>query len=212
MRMVGTIAVGIVALLASPAQADSVIKSKQVSWQGCAYTIKVLLEDDPYADTPYSVSLQSAVVSPDTCSLTPRIVNLVDSVREPRIAIAASAEGLAIAYSYEEYERFSFGRNLLRIHHLNPSTLGSVRVAELEGIRLSETGGWWNPSPISLNQLTLYPGSLEVYGFLEGGTNAIKSNVPATSWPPPIAQGNSFVATYPDFFGSTQQPPQIVTF
>ncbi|WNG16330.1 hypothetical protein [Cystobacter fuscus] len=212
MRMVGTIAVGIVALLASPAQADSVISSKQVSWQGCAYTIKVLREDDPYAETPYSVSLQSAVVSPDTCSLTPKTVNLVDSVSEPRIAIAASAEGLAIAYSYEVYERFSFGSHLLRIHHLNPSTLGSVRVAELEGVALSTTGGWWNPSPLSLSQLSLYPGSLEVYGYLQGGTNAIKSNSPATSWPPPLAQGNRFEAIYPDFFGATQQPPQIVTY
>ncbi|OJH34029.1 hypothetical protein [Cystobacter ferrugineus] len=212
MRMVGTIAVGMVAFLASPAQADSVVNSEQVSWQGCAYTIKVLLADDPYADTPYSVSLQSAVVSPDTCSLTPRTVNLVDSVREPRIAISASAEGLAIAYSYEEYARFSFGRHLLRIHHLDPSTLGSVRMAELEGIWLSETEGWWGPSPISLNRLTLYPGSLEVHGFLEGDANAIKSNVPSTSWPPPIAQGNRFAAIYSDFFGATNQPPQIVTY
>ncbi len=211
MRMVGTIAVGIVALLASPAQADYVINSEQVSWQGCAYTIKVLQEEDPYADTPYSVSLQSAVVSPGTCSLTPRTVNLVDSVREPQIAISVSAEGLAIAYSYEEYERFSWGRHLLRIHHLDPSTLGSVRVAELEGIWLSETGSW-GPSPFSLDRLTLYPGSLEVHGFLEGETNAIKSNQPATSWPPPLAQGSHFVAIYPDFFGATRQPPQIVTY
>ncbi|EPX62087.1 hypothetical protein D187_009991 [Cystobacter fuscus DSM 2262] len=211
MRMVGTIAVGIVALLASPAQADSVINSEQVSWQGCDYTIKVLLGDDPYADTPYTVSIQSAVVSPDTCSLTPRTVNLVGSVREPRIAIAASAEGLAIAYSYEEYARFSWGRNLLRIHHLNPSTLGSVKVAELEGIWLSGTGPW-APTPFSLSWLTLYPGSLEVHGFLEGSTNAISSNVPATSWPPPLAQGNRFAAIYSDFFGATLQPPQIVTY
>ncbi|WNG16331.1 hypothetical protein [Cystobacter fuscus] len=211
MRMVGTIAVGIVALLASPARADSVISWERVYWQGCAYTIMVLEGDDPYADTRYSVSLQSAVDSPATCSLTPRTVELVDSVSEPRIAIAASAEGLAIAYSYEEYARFSWGRNLLRIHHLNPSTLGSVKVAELEGVWLSGTGPWF-PSPFSLNWLTLYPGSLEVHGFLDGSTNAISSNVPATSWPPPLAQGNHFVAIYSDFFGATLQPPQIVTY
>jgi hypothetical protein len=211
MRMVGTIAVGLVALLASPAQADSVINSEQVSWQGCAYTIKVFQSDDPYADTPYSVSVQSAVVSPATCSLTPRTVKLVDSVREPRIAIAASTEGLAIAYSYEEYARFSFGPNLLRIHHLDPSTLGSVKVAELEGVWLSGTGPW-APTPFSLNWLTLYPGSLEVNGFLEEETNAIMSNKPAISWPPPLAQGNRFTAIYSDFFGATLQPPQIFTY
>jgi len=212
MRMVGTIAVGVVALLASPAQADSVISSKQVSWQGCAYTIKVLREDDPYADTPYSVSLQSAVVSPDTCSLTPRSVKLVDAVNEPRIAISASAEGLVVAYSYEEYARFQWGRQLLRIQQMNPSTLGSVRMAELEGIWLSETGTW-GPAPISLYGLIPYPGSLEVHGYLEGSTNAIKSNSPSTSWPPPIAQGYRFTAIYSDFFGATTlQPPQIVTY
>ncbi|WNG25895.1 hypothetical protein F0U62_19125 [Cystobacter fuscus] len=211
MRMVGTIAVGIVALLASPAQADSVINSEQVSWQGCAYTIKVLRGDDPYADTPYSVSLQSAVVSPDTCSLTPRTIKLVDSVSEPHIAIAVSAEGLAIAYSYEQYARFSWGRQLLRIHHLNPSTLGSVRVAGLEGIALSDTGAW-APSPFSLNRLILYPDFLEVGGFLEGSTNALMDDPATIPWPPPLAEGSHFVAIYPDFFGATRQPPQIFTY
>jgi hypothetical protein len=127
------------------------------------------------------------------------------------LEIAASAEGLAVAYSFDEYTQFVGSRYLLRIHRLNPSTLGSVRVAGLEGHFVSETGGWGAPAPISLDRLTLYPGSLEVSCSLEGDANSITEDPATAPWPYPIAQGSHFVAIYPDFFGATQPPPQIVT-
>ncbi len=214
MRMVGTIAVGIVALLASPARAElPVVKEARVSWQGCDYSIKVRQDVDPDYPYPvplYRISVQSEVVSPGTCSLTPRTVQLATSKLSPRIAISANAEGLAAAYSFGEYYR-GYGNSIrLRIHRLDPSTMGSVRVAGLQANLVPENGGAGGPGEANLQGLTLYPGYLEVNGTLSG--NSITEDPATLPWPYPIVQGSRFVATYPDFFGSTQQPPRIVTY
>jgi hypothetical protein len=214
MRMVGTIAVGIVALLASPARAElPVVNEARVSWQGCAYSIKVRQDVDPEAPYPqplYRISVQSQVVSPSTCALTPKTVELATSKLEPRIAIAANAEGLAAAYSFGEYYR-GFGNWIrLRIHRLDASTLSSVRVAGLQGQFVPPNGGAGGPGEANLQELTLHPGYLEVNGTLRG--NSITEDPATIPWPYPILEGSRFVAIYPDFFGSTQKPPHLVTF
>ncbi|WNG25892.1 hypothetical protein F0U62_19110 [Cystobacter fuscus] len=216
MRMVGTIAVGIVALLASPAWAElPVVNEARVSWQGCDYSIKVRKRayppDDPYPwFYYYNISVQSEVVSLGSCSLTPRTVELATSESEPRIAIVANAEGLVVAYSFGDYVRGLGDWYRIRIHRLDPSTLGSVRVAVLGASFLPEDVGAGDPGAVNLQELTLHPGYLEVNGSFYG--NWIMDETETIPWPHPLLQGDRFVAIYPDFFGSTQRPPHLVTF
>ncbi|EPX62085.1 hypothetical protein D187_009989 [Cystobacter fuscus DSM 2262] len=129
---------------------------------------------------------------------------------EPRIAIAANAEGLAVAYFHGEYVRFMGDWARIGIHRLDPSTLGSVRVAGLQASYVPEDGGAGGPGATYLNELTLHPGYLEVSGTFS--ENSVTEYPPPMPWPYPIVQGNRFVAIYPDFFGSTQKPPHLVTF
>lgn len=214
MRMLGTIAVGIVALLASPAQAElPVVNEARASWQGCAYSIKVRQDSDPYApyyQPLYRISVQSEVVSSSTCTLTPGTVELATSKLAPQIAIAANAEGLAAAYSFGEYYRGVGNWVRIRIHRLDPSTLGSGKVAGLQGHFVPANGGAGMPGSTYLGELSLHSGYLEVNGTLNG--NSITEDPATTSWPYPIVQGSRFVAIYPDFFSQAAQAPRFVTF
>ncbi|HYO54564.1 hypothetical protein [Archangium sp.] len=214
MRLFGTIAVGIVALLGSSAHAQlPVVNEARASWQGCAYSLKVLQDADPdfpYYQPLYRISVQSEVVSSATCTLTPRTVELGTSKLTPQIALAANADGLAAAYSFGEYIR-GFGNWVrIRIHRLDPSTLGSVKVAGLQGHFVPSNGGAGMPGATSLGELTLHSGYLEVNGTLNG--NSITEDPATTPWPYPIVQGSRFVVIYPDFFSQTPQSPRFVTF
>ncbi|WP_257458786.1 hypothetical protein [Archangium lipolyticum] len=214
MRILGTIAVGIVALLGSSAHAElPVVNEARVSWQGCDYSVKVRQDADPsapYYQPLYRISVQSEVVSSGTCSLTPGTVELATSKLTPRIAIAANAEGLVVAYSFGEYYR-GFGNWVrIRTHRLDPSTLGSVKVVGLQGHFVPSNGGAGGPGATYLEELSLHTGYLEVSGTLTG--NSITEDPTTLSWPYPIVQGSRFVAIYPDFFGSTPRSPHFVTF
>lgn len=214
MRLFGTIAVGIVALLGSSAHAQSPVSEAHASWQGCDYAIKVVEVADPdfpyYYRPLYKISAQSAVVSPATCTLTPGTVELGSSKLTPQIAIAANAEGLVVAYSSGEYIR-AFGSWLrIRIHRLDPSTLGSVKVVGLQSSHVPPNGGAGMPAAAYLGELSLHTGYLEVNGSFTG--NSITEDPATTPWPYPIVQGNRFVAIYPDFFSQTAQAPHFVTF
>ena len=113
-----------------------------------------------------------------------------------------------VAYSYGGYTRpYTIVR--IGIQLLNPNTLGALRVAGLAAPWVPENGGAGAPGWLSLEQLTLHPSYLEVSGTL-GGTS-ITEYPPAIPWPYPIVQGSHFVALYPDFFGTTQQPPILGT-
>jgi hypothetical protein len=150
------------------------------------------------------------VVSPGTCALTPKTVELTTSKLEPRIAIAANAEGLAAAYSFGEYYRGMGNSIRLRIHRLDASTLSSVRVAGLQGVFVAPNGGGGGPGEANQGELTLHPGYLEVNGTLYG--NSITEDPATVPYPYPLAQGSRFVAIYPDFFSTTPRAPHLVTF
>jgi hypothetical protein len=214
MRILGTIAVGIVALLASPALAElPVVNESHVSWQGCDFAIKVLQDvqqDYPYPQTLYRISVQSTVVSSATCSVTPSTTELGTSKLMPQIAIAANAEGLAVAFSFGEYNRNVGNWVRIRVYRLDPSSLGIYRIAGLQASYVPENGGAGMPGATSLQELTLHPGYIEVNGTFTG--NSVTEDPATTPWPYPILQGNRFVAIYPDFFTWTPQSPRIVTF
>ena len=214
MRILGTIAVGMVALLASPALAAlPVVSESRVSWQGCEFSIKVLQDVEqayPYPQTLYRISVQSAVVSPATCSLTPNTLELGTSKLMPQIAIAANAEGLAVAYSFGEYIRSVGNWVRLRVYRLDPSSLGIYRIAGLQASYVPANGGAGMPGATSLQELTLHPGYIAVNGTFTG--NSVTEDPATTPWPYPILQGNRFVAIYPDFFTWAPQSPRIVTF
>ncbi|HYO65674.1 MAG TPA: hypothetical protein VEU33_06285 [Archangium sp.] len=213
MRLFGTIAVGIVALLGSSAQAQlPVVKEARASWQGCAYSIKVLQGTDPSAPWQilYRVTVQSEVVSSATCTLTPGTVELGTSKNTPEVAIAANAAGLAAAWSYGEYIRGYGTWGRARIHRLDPSTLGTVNVSGLQSNYVPSNGGAGMPGVITLGELTLHTGYLAVNGSFTG--NSLTADPATTPWPYPILQGNRFVAIYPDFFSQAPQAPRFVTF
>jgi hypothetical protein len=221
MRMLGTIAVGMMALLASPAHAElPLVNEERVSWQGCDYAIQVREDVDPqwYWPRPlYRISVTSEVVSPSTCSLTPGTVELATSKLAPRIAIAASTEGLVVAYSFGEYARFYGDWVRIRVHALDPSTLDSVRVAGLKGAIVPPNGGAGGPGATYLGELTLHHHTLKLTGTLYG--NAITEDPATVPWPYPVVKGSDFVvkeypflAIYPDFFDPTPRSPVLVTF
>ncbi len=213
MRLFGTVVVGIVALFGSSAQAQlPVVKEARASWQGCAYSIKVLQGSDPYAPWQilYRVTVQSAVVSSATCALTPRTVELGTSKNTPEIAILANADGLAAAWTYGEYIRGYGTWGRARIHRLDPSTLSTLRTVGLQSNYVPSNGGAGMPGVITLNGLTFDAGKLNVIGSFTG--NSITEHPATIAWPYPILQGNQFVATYADFFTAAPQAPSIVTF
>jgi hypothetical protein len=213
MRLFGTIAVGIVVLLGSSAQAQlPVVKQARADWQGCAYSIKVLQGSDPYAPWQilYRVTVQSEVVSSATCTLTPRTVELGTSKNTPEVAIAVNADGLAAGWTYGEYIRGYGTWGRARIHRLDPSTLSTLRLAGLQSSYVPTNGGAGMPGVITLNGLTLNASNLEVAGSFTG--NSITEDPATTPWPYPIVQGNNFVATYPGFFSAAPQSPSFVTF
>ncbi|REG37176.1 hypothetical protein ATI61_101154 [Archangium gephyra] len=213
MRLFGTIVVGIVMLLGSAAQAQlPVVKEARADWQGCAYSIKVLQGSDPYApwQVLYRVTVQSAVVSSATCALTPRTVELGTSKNTPEVAIVASADGLAAAWTYGEYIRGYGTWGRARIHRLDPSTLSTLRLVGLQSNYVPSNGGAGMPGVITLSGLTLNAANLEVAGTFTG--NSLTEDPATTPWPYPILQGNHFVATYADFFTAAPQSPSLVTF
>ncbi|QRK12666.1 hypothetical protein JQX13_23105 [Archangium violaceum] len=200
-----------VALLGPAAHADlPVVKTAQASWQGCDYTIKVLQDvDEPMPRPLYRVSVQSAVVSPDTCSLVPTTVELGTSILEPTIAIAATAQGLVAAYSGGEYVKFGIGRwAVTHVHRLSPSTLRTLRLAELAAGWTSAPGTAGGPGTAEVDQITIYPSHVEVTGTRNGNLFGV---YPSYS-PYRFGEGTHFAAFYPGFFGPNQQQPVLFIY
>jgi hypothetical protein len=187
-----------------------VIKELKVTRQGCGYSLKVLkdINPDPYPQPLYRIIVQSEVVSPGTCTLVPGSVELGTSKEEPRIALAANDEGVVAAYSHGGYTR-PYLIIRIAIKRLDPNTLGALRVAGLAAHFVPENGGAGGPGALTLNGLTLHPNAIEVNGTFIG--NSVTEDPTTQPWPYPILQGSNFVASYPDFFGTTQ-PPSIVSF
>lgn len=197
----------------TPPLADMVvIDEARVTRQGCGYSIKVLQEVTPYPYPPFHVHriiVQSEVVSPGTCTLVPRTVELATSGIEPQIAIEANAEGVVVAYAYGEYSRWFRGHDL-GIQRLDPNTLCALRVAGLATYFAPGDGSLAGlPGDLSLENLSLRSSYIEASGTFTG--NSIYES-PRTVAPYPIVEGSHFVAIYPDFFGTTQRPPFLVTF
>ncbi|WNG44171.1 hypothetical protein F0U60_08685 [Archangium minus] len=210
MRIFGTIAVGMATLLGSAAHAElPVFKTAQASWQGCDYTIKVLQDVDVDLRPLYRVSVQSAVVSSDTCSLVPTAVELGTSRVEPTIAIAANAQGLVAAYSGGEYVRLGIGKwAVTHVHRLNPSTLQTMKLAELAAGWTSAPGTAGGPGTAEVDQITLYPSHVEVTGTRNGNLFGV---YPSYS-PYRFGEGTHFAAFYTGFFGPNQQQPILFIY
>ena len=187
-----------------------VINELRVTRQGCGYSLKVLrdVNPDPYPQPLYRIIVQSEVVSPNTCTLVPGTRELQTSKDEPRIALAANDEGVVVAYSHGGYTR-PYTVIRIGIQRLDPNTLGALRVAGLAAHWVPENGGAGGPGTLSLTKLILHPSAIEVSGTFTG--NSVTDDPATIAWPYPIVQGSNFVASYPDFFGTTQ-PPSIVTF
>jgi hypothetical protein len=213
MRLLGTIAVGMVALSGSVARAQAPANEVHAAWQGCDYALKVVEVADPdwpyYYRPLYKISVQSAVISPATCTLTPGSVELATSKLTPQLAIAVNAEGLAVAYSFGEYIRAFGPWARIRIHSLNPSTLASLKVLGLQSNHVPPNGGAGMPAAAYVSGLLLYAGYLEVDGSFTG--NSLTEDPATTPWPYPIVQGSHFAVFYPGFF-TQSSPPYIYTY
>ncbi len=207
MRMIGRIVLGTVALFGTSALASlPVVNAVQATRGGCGYSIKVLQDVDPnpYPQTFYRIAVESSVLAPETCTVQPRSVELGTSKLLPQIAIQASADGVVAAYSYGEYVR-PMGRYVhVSLRNLDPSTLGSLRVAGLASSIVPANGGAGGPAAVSLGTLTLKGSSVEVTGTFTG--NSLTEDPAGIPWPYPIWQGNDFVATYSNFFTTTTPP------
>ncbi|MFE8597754.1 hypothetical protein [Archangium violaceum] len=215
MRWFGTIAVGIVALLGSSAQAQTPVSEQHASFSGCDFAIKVVEVADPdwpyYYRPLYKISVQSAVLSPATCGLTPATVELATSKLLPDIAITVNADGLVAGYSFGEYIRAFGPWTRIRVHSLNPSSLVSLKTVGLMSNHVPPNGGAGMPAGTYLGGLSLLAtGDLQVTGAFGG--NSLTEDPATTPWPYPIVTGNNFVATYSGFFGQWSQAPSIVTY
>jgi hypothetical protein len=207
MQMLRRIVLGIVALLGTSALADlPVVSAVQTTWGGCAYSIQVLQDVNPipYPQPFYRIAVESSVLAPETCTVQPQAVELGTSKLLPQIAIQASADGVVAAYSYGEYIRSMGNFVRVSIRHLDPSTLGTLRVAGLSSSVVPANGGAGAPAAVSLGGLSLNGSSVEVTGTFTG--NALTEDPPGIPWPYPIWQGNEFVATYANFFTTTTPP------
>ncbi len=207
MKMLGRIVLGIVALLGTSALASlPVVSAVQTTRGGCAYSIKILQDVDPnpYPHTFYRIAVESSVLTSGTCTVQPQSVELGTSQLLPQIAIQASADGVVAAYSYGQYVR-SMGNDVrVSIRNLDPSTLGSLRVAGLASSIVPANGGAGAPAAISLGGLTINGSYVEVSGTFTG--NSLTEDPTSIPWPYPIWQGNDFVATYYNFFTTTTTP------
>ena len=191
MRWLGTIAVGMVALFGSLAHAQTPVNEVHASWQGCDYALKFVEVADPdwpyYYRPLYKISVQSAVVSPSTCTLTPGTVELGTSKLTPQLAIVVNADGLAVAYSYGENIQAYGPWVRVRIYSLNPSSLATLKVLGLQSSHVPTNGGAGLPASAYVSQLLLYAGYLEVDGSFTG--NSLTEDPATTPWPYPIVQG-----------------------
>jgi hypothetical protein len=207
MQTLGRIVLGVVALLGTSALASlPVVNSAQTTWGGCAYSIKVLEDVNPipYPQPLYRVAVESSVLAPATCTAQPQSVELGTSKLLPQIAIQASADGVVAAYSHGEYIRSMGNYVRVSIRHLDPSTLGSLRIAGLSSSVVPANGGAGAPAAVSLGGLTLQGSAVEVSGTFTG--NSLTEDPAGTPWPYPIWQGQEFVATYLHFFTTTTPP------
>jgi hypothetical protein len=196
-----------VALFGTSALASlPVVSAAQATRGGCAYSIKVLedVDPNPYPQPLYRIAVESSVLTPATCTVQPRSVELGTSKLLPQIAIQASADGVAVAYSYGEYIRSMGDYVRVSIRNLDPSTLGTLRVAGLASSIVPANGGAGGPAAVSLGALTIQGSYLEVTGTFTG--NSLTEDPAGIPWPYPIWQGNAFVATYPHFFTTTTTP------
>lgn len=207
MQMLGRMVVGVVALLGTSALANlPVVSAAQATRGGCAYAIKVLedVNPNPYPQPFYRIAVESSVVAPGSCTVQPRSVELGTSKLLPQIAIQANADGLVAAYSYGEYIRSVGNHVRVSIRNLDPSTLGTLRVAGLASAFVPANGGAGAPAAVSLGALTIQGSYVEVTGTFTG--NSLTEDPAGIPWPYPIWQGNEFVATYPHFFTATTPP------
>lgn len=206
MKMLGRMVVGSVALLGTSALASlPVVSAAQTARGSCGYSIKVLQDVDPnsYPQTFYRIAVESSVLAPG-CTVQPQSVELGTSKLQPQIAIQASADGIVAAYSYGEYIRSMGDYVRVSIRNLDPSTLGSLRVAGLASSIVPANGGAGAPAAVSLGALTINGSYVEVSGTFTG--NSLTEDPANIPWPYPIWQGNSFVATYQNFFTTTTPP------
>ncbi|MET0405750.1 MAG: hypothetical protein ABW123_25240 [Cystobacter sp.] len=211
MRVLGSMVVGVVALLGAPTLADALPPVNQVSavFEGCVYS----LQSQPYQGTgsrnarpvSYKVILQREQGPYNLCELEPASVQLLDTSEEPELAITANAfDGVVAAYSNNPVTR---SRPERRIHILlidtRPGELRFARRSTLVSSFLSPEGGR-EFSVVNLDGLTLHSGTLQVRGRLDGNMLATVEN-PYRGRPETFT-GNHFVAIYPDFFTSLQRP------
>lgn len=206
MQTLRRMVLGMVALVGTSALASlPVVSAAQVARGGCAYSIKVLQDVDPnpYPQTFYRIAVESSALTP-ACTVQPRSVELGTSKLEPQIAIQTSADGIVVAYSYGEYIRFMGNSVRVSLRKLDPSTLGSLRIAGLASSIVPANGGAGGPAAVSLGALSIQGSYVEVSGTFTG--NSLTEYPTSTPWPYPIWQGNTFVATYPNFFTTTTAP------
>lgn len=209
MRMLGTIVVGMVALLGSPALADElpVIKQARATWGGCDFLLQVQEDSTlhPYYPPEAQVRLPlyriiARRVTSSACAIsTDGVAELGNSHYEPNIAITATDRGILVAYSSAHWARWYSGLKSITLGQLNPSSLGFMRSEHLRG-----SAGSGTPGAVELGELIIHPGYVEVSGPLSG--SAVFDGTTSGN-PYPIAEGNHFVALFPDFFGPDQRPP-----
>ena len=216
MQGIQSVAAGLLALLSSAALAAElpVVKQVEADQGGCLYTFKVL--DDSasgsfeYPSGPpgwkngkYKLVVEVGSIAA-SCAAQPRSVEVAKSFEVPDIAIQASDAGLAVAYTRGSYHPWTNYTRFLNLKQLSPVNLGVQKAVEFSARYGSQTT-WTFPGQLSVSELTLSNGSVEVSGSLVGnyvwGGGATQAGT-----------GENYVISYLDFLGQPQQGPSIVIY
>ncbi|WP_232293420.1 hypothetical protein [Stigmatella aurantiaca] len=177
---------------------------------GCTFRLQVQ-EDSilhPYAPPELNVRwpVYHIVMRRDVDPSNPCIIPVAGtrelgiSFYEPSIALTSTGRGIVAAYSATAVAPWYGGSSILSLGQLNPSSLDFMRAEGLRGHHSSPGVR----GEVTLHEVIIHPGYLEVTGFLTG--NAVSAT--SSSNPPyPVQEGSRFVALYPDFFGPERRPP-----
>jgi hypothetical protein len=212
--MLGSIAIGMVALFGSSALADlpPVKQASTVFQDGCNYSIK----SQPFEGVGpggailvyYKIILQRE--QGPSCGLPPATRELlVTGYREPELAIAANLQGIVVAYGWTTFSRSTGLSTRITVQRLNPAppnpeVLEISRESTLVAYQFDSPNSGGLPASLYLDQLKLHQGNLEVRGRLAG--NWVTSEGASYSGPLELYEGDHFIAVHPDFFNTVQWP------
>jgi hypothetical protein len=157
--------------------------------QGCTFTVSSAAQPGTVPPV-YNVTVSRAADA--TCAYGADSVVVGTSTAGPTLSLAANDLGVAVSYTYKTSVSGSSPQSL-GLKHLAPDTLATVRSTGLA---------------VPLGRGSVYSGSLSIAA---DGTTLTVYGTKNGTLSGQTGTGNTYLASYPDFFTSTTAP-SIVTF